>query len=114
MDLRTEFVSRVMRGERVTDLCHEYGISRKTGDKFKQRYIRFGSAGLEDQPRIPKVIPHRTPPELVELIVAERQRHPTWGPKKLKAVLEPRLERPLPSASTIGDILVRKGLVERK
>lgn len=112
LDLRAEFMNRVMRGERVTDLCREYGISRKTGDKFKQRFKRLGVVGLADQSRAPKVIPHRTPPELVEIIVAERIRHPTWGSKKLKDVLERRLDRTLPAASTIGDILARNGLVE--
>jgi transposase InsO family protein len=111
MDLRVEFMNRVMRGERVSDLCREYEISRKTGDKFKQRYKRLGLAGLEDASRAPKVIPHRTPPELVEIILEERKNHPTWGPKKLKETIERRLERSLPAASTVGDILVRNGLI---
>jgi transposase InsO family protein len=111
MDLRVEFMNRVMQGERVVDLCREYGISRKTGDKFKQRYKRLGPAGLADGSRAPKVIPHRTPPELVDIIVGARKLHPTWGPKKLKEVIERRLERVLPSASTVGSILVRHGLV---
>jgi transposase InsO family protein len=114
VDLRREFMNRIVQGERVTDLCREYGISRKTGDKFKQRFKRLGLAGLEDQSRAPKVIPHRTPPELEAIIVAERERHPSWGPKKLKDVLERRLQHGVPAASTIGDILVRHGLVERK
>jgi transposase InsO family protein len=114
MDLRAEFMNRVMRGERLTDLCREYGISRKTGDKFKQRYKRLGEAGLVDLSRAPKVIPHRTPTELIELIVAERKRRPTWGPKKIKEVLEERLSRPLPAPSTIGEILMRGGLVQRR
>ena len=114
MDLRIEFMNRVMRGERVTDLCREYGISRKTGDKFKQRYKRLGEAGLCDLSRAPKVIPHRTATELVELILAERRRHPTWGPKKLKETLETRLERVLPAPSTIGEILMRGGLVQKR
>ena len=105
-------MNRVLRGERVTDLCREYGISRKTGDKLKQRFKRLGNAGLEDQSRAPKVIPHRTAPELVEIIVAERRLHPSWGPKKLKDALERRLERSMPATSTIGDILTRNGLVE--
>src|SRR5438045_9432183 len=104
-------MQRVMNGETVAELCREYSISRKTGDKFKQRFKRLGEAGLVDQSRAPKVIPHRTPPELVELIVAERKRHPSWGPKKLKDVIERRLECSLPSTSTVGDILVRNGLV---
>ena len=65
VDLRVEFMNRVMRGEAVAQLCREYGISRKTGDKFKQRFLHLGQVGLVDQSRAPKVIPHRTPPELV-------------------------------------------------
>jgi putative transposase len=112
VDLRIEFMNRVMRGETVAALCREYGISRKNADKFKERFKRLGEAGLLDQSRAPKTIPHRTPPELVELIVAERKRHPSWGPKKLKDVLEGRLHRVLPAASTVGDILLRAGLVQ--
>jgi len=111
MDLRRDFMNRVIQGERVTDLCREYGISRKTGDKFKQRFKRLGLAGLEDQSRAPKVIPHRTAPELEALIVGARQRHPSWGPRKLKELLERRLEHRFPAPSTIGDILARHGLV---
>jgi transposase InsO family protein len=93
------------------DLCHEYGVSRKTVNKFKKRFERLGLVGLEDQSRAPKVIPHKTPPEVEEVILAERKQHPTWGPKKLKAVLERRLERAFPSAAAIGSILARNGLV---
>jgi transposase InsO family protein len=114
MDLRIEFMNRVMKGETVAELCREYGISRKTGDKFKQRYKLLGEAGLADRSRAPKVIPHRTSPELVGLIVDERKRHPTWGPKKLKTRLEERLNCELPAASTIGDILERAGLVMKR
>lgn len=114
MDLRIEFMSRLHRGEKLTDLCVEYGISRKTGHKFKQRYEELGAAGLLDQSRAPKHIPHKTTPEVVALLVAERKQHPSWGPKKLKHVLEQRLGHSLPAASTINDILVRQGLVERR
>src|SRR5262249_2751732 len=75
---------------------------------------RMGEAGLLDQSRAPHVIPHRTPPELVELLVDERMRHPSWGPKKIKDVLEERLKRELPAVSTIGDILLRAGVVQRR
>jgi transposase len=92
-------------------LCREYGISRKTGEKFKKRFREQGPTGLEDQRRAPKLIPHKTPAELVAVLIAERRLHPTWGPKKLKDILERRLERPLPAPSTIGDILVEHGLV---
>jgi transposase InsO family protein len=114
MDLRMEFMARLNKGERMTDLCVEYGISRKTGHKLKRRYAELGVAGLADQSRVPKHIPHRTPPEIVKLVITERRKHTNWGPRKLKDVLEQRLGRVLPSASTLGGILVRAGLTERR
>lgn len=114
VDLRIEFMNRVMKGEPVAQLCREFGISRKTGDKFKQRFKRLGEAGLLDLSRAPKVIPHRTPPEVVKLIVEEKKRHPSWGPKKLKTTMEERLHCELPAVSTIGDILERAGLVSKR
>jgi transposase InsO family protein len=106
-----EMIVRISRGEKLAELCREYGISRKTGEKFKKRFKDQGITGLEDQSRAPHVIPHKTPPELVELIVAERKRHPTWGPRKIKEILERKLERSFPAPSTIGDILGEYGLI---
>lgn len=114
MDLRKEFFRKLAGGERLTDLCREYGISRKTGSKFKKRFGELGVAGLSDQSRAPKVIPHKTPPEVEEVILAERRSHPTWGPRKLKASLERRLETSFPSAAGIGYVLGRHGLVQRR
>src|ERR1041384_8695815 len=111
MDLRIELMRRHLDGERMIDLCREYGISRKTGAKFKERFLRLGASGLSDQSRAPHHIPHKTPPELVTMILAERERHPTWGPKKLKVSLERRHRREVPAASTIGDVLARGGRV---
>lgn len=54
-----------------------------------------------------------TAPETVAKIIELRRRHPTWGPKKLRArlhTLEP--EAAWPACSTIGAILKREGLVQ--
>jgi transposase InsO family protein len=114
VDLRTEFMNRLAGGERMTDLCREFGISRKTGHKFKARFEKLGAKGLANQSRAPKVIPHKTPPEMEELIIAERQQHPSWGPRKLKETLERRLKRAFPSAAAIGAVLKRNGLVQQR
>lgn len=114
VDLRIEFITRLRAGERMTDLCVAYGISRKTGHKLKRRYEQLGAKGLFSQSRAPRHIPHKTTPEILELLLDERRRHPTWGPRKLKAVVEQRTGRAMPSASTIGDALVRAGLVARR
>lgn len=105
---------RLFDGERVCDLCSEYGISEKTARKFRRRYEARGLPGLVDESRAPLTIPHKTSRQTSALIVAERERHPTWGPKKLKVVLEKRHRRKFPAPSTIGDVLTRAGLVTRK
>jgi putative transposase len=114
VDLRTEFFARLAKGERMVDLCREYGISRKNAYKFKSRLDTLGSAGLEDQSRAPLHNAHKTSPEIVELVLKSRRKHPTWGPKKIKELLEGKLRRSLPSANTIGNILARAGLTERR
>jgi transposase InsO family protein len=105
---------RLGQGEKLTDLCREYGIARKTGEKFKKRFREFRPVGLTDQPSAAKLIPHKTPPELVEVLLAERRLHPTWGPRKLKDVLERRLGHAFPAPSTIGDVLAEHGLIEAR
>ena len=114
MDVKMEFITRLKRGERMSDLCREYGIARKTGHKLRDRFDEAGVAGLLEKSRAPLHIPHRTPPEVARLFIAERKAHPTWGPKKIKDVLEERLGRSFPSASTIGLVLDKNGLVERR
>ena len=113
MNERMEFVTRLSKGERMTDLCEELGISRKTGYKFWRRYQEQGVGGLEDASRAPKRVARRTNAAVEELLVKARKRHTNWGGKKLKDILEykqPGLK--LPSVSTIAAILKRRGLVE--
>jgi transposase InsO family protein len=114
MDAKMEFISRLNGGERMTDLCREYGIARKTGHKLQKRFATGGVAALAEHSRAPRHVPHRTSPEVAELVTKARREHPGWGPKKLKDVLEKRLQCSLPSSSTIGTILDRAGLVERR
>jgi transposase InsO family protein len=115
MSERMNFVSRLAKGERMTDLCLEMGISRKTGYKFWQRYQKQGVRGLEDASRAPKRVARRTPEAMEQVLVEARKAHVTWGGRKLKDVLEraqPGLQ--LPSVSTIGAILKRRGLVKQR
>jgi transposase InsO family protein len=114
MELRLELIHRHLAGERLGELCREYGISLKTGKKFKDRFLRQGEHGLIDRSRAPLFIPHKTPPEIERILIAERKKRPTWGPRKLKVILEKRYKREFPAPSTIGDILAREGLVERR
>jgi transposase len=54
MDQRTQFIADHLRDVlSITELCDEYGVSRKTGYKWIERYLRQGPAGLEERPRRP-------------------------------------------------------------
>jgi putative transposase len=110
-----EFVRRWLDGERVTDLCREFGISRKTAYKMRARFEELGPRGLFDLSRARKTQRARTPPEVEKVILQLRAKHPTWGPKKLQAWLlarEPGFK--VPSDATIGKILERNNVVRRR
>src|SRR6266705_1957824 len=52
MDQRTQFIADHLRDVRsITELCALYGVSRKTGYKWIDRYVRHGPAGLEEASR---------------------------------------------------------------
>lgn len=95
----------------VTDLCEQFGISRKTGYKQLARYALGGVKALQPRSHRPHTFPQRTDAAIAALLLAERRRHRTWGPKKLQVVLELKhqIERP-PACSTIAEILRRHGL----
>jgi transposase InsO family protein len=107
---RMKFVGDVLRGERtMTELCRTYGISRKTGYKWVERYQVAGPSGLEDLSHRPQ---QATPEGIVSQVLEVRYKYPTWGAKKIRAKLEQNdMETEWPAVSTIGEILKVAGLV---
>lgn len=99
----------------ITDLCEQFGISRKTAYKHLERYATGGVKALQPRSHSAHRIPHRTPEEVEKLVLAERRRHRTWGPKKIQDILLKKhgVESP-PACSTIGEILRRHGLSVRR
>lgn len=110
---RMRFICAVDEAEvSFARLCEQFGISRKTGYKWVERYEKLGPAGLEDKLPVARNHPHRLDAEVEDLIVNTRKDHPTWGPKKLVAFLEERFpELVMPAASTAGEVLKRRGLI---
>jgi transposase-like protein len=60
MDERLRFIAAC--GEEqlsMAELCRQWGISRKTGYKWLQRYNELGPSGLEQRSPVASVFPHR-------------------------------------------------------
>ena len=115
MDQRRRFISDVQQArDDMTTLCARYGISRKTGYKWLSRYTSEGPPGLLPRSHRTHTMPLSTAPEVVSALLELRQHHPTWGAKKLLAVLarrEPRMAEALPARSTAAALLKRHGLI---
>lgn len=112
---RMKFVLRVNEGERVTDLCREFEISRKTAYKFLERYKRFGAKGLFDESKRPAILARKTQPHIEKLILDTKRDRPTWGAPKLREFIQKRApDIDLPSRSTIHEILDRHDLVKHR
>lgn len=108
---RKEFVLKAIGTHNFRELCAQYGISTKTGYKWRERFLRYGLSGMQEVSRRPKG--HAK--ELTEAVVCEivrlKQAHPNWGPRKLRKVYE-RSHEELPSESSFKRVLDRAGLVQ--
>ena len=116
MDERLRFVARQLDGESMTDLCREFGISRKTGYKLVNRYREEGPVALCDRSRRPVRYANQLPEQVERLIVACKRDKPRWGARKIRELLVRRLagDVRIPATSTIHCVLDRHGLVKRR
>jgi len=112
MSQRQEFVMLASaENANIRQLCRRFGISPTTGYKWLGRYQTDGASGLSDQSRRPHNSPTRTNAKVEQKVVQLRQKHPTWGGRKLRARLKALKEPDIPSSSTITAILHRYQLI---
>lgn len=115
MDERLRFVARLLDGEKMTVLCAEFKISRKTGYKIFDRYKDYGVHGLTDRSRRPYRHANQLPVVIETQIVRLKKDYPDWGAPKIREKLRARCG-PLrcPAISTVHAVLDRHGLVHRR
>ena len=109
---RARFVLEYESGEfNLAELCRQYGIARKTGYKWLERFAEHKLEGLQDLSRAPLRHPNQTPRGIEEQVLELRRAHMRWGPRKLRRYLQQRRPaRVWPAASTMGELLKREGL----
>ena len=115
MEERLRFVARLLDGEPMTEVCREFGISRKTGYKIFDRYKEHGLEALTDRSRRPVRYANQLPQQIESLIVRLKGEKPHWGARKIRELLVRRLagDVRVPAKSTIHAVLDRHGLVKR-
>src|SRR6202163_328440 len=117
VDERMRFVMSVVgREDAFAVVCRRFGVSRKTGYKWLERYREAGVEGLLDRSRARLHHAQAITEEIAERCLAVRRAHPSWGPAKVRAWLERKAAQiEWPAASTIGALFDREGLtVKRK
>jgi transposase InsO family protein len=114
VEKRKQFLAEYATGEwTMSDLCRAHGITRPTGYAVLRRYAQAGQCGLEEQSRAPRRHPNQTPAEIEAQVLALRRKHPRWGPRTLKKILDDA-GICCPAASTVGELLDREGLTRHR
>jgi transposase InsO family protein len=91
----------VEQGWSLTEAAAAAGVSERTCRKWRDRYLAEGQAGLLDRSSAPRSIPHRTPDELVEVIVLLRKLRMTGAEIAFCLAM---------ALSTVSAVLLRVGL----
>jgi len=114
MEERLRFVAKLLDGESMTEVCREFGISRKTGYKIFNRYKQSGLEALSDRSRRPVRYANQLAPQIQSLVVTLKREKPHWGARKIRELLVRRLDQDvrIPAKSTIHAVLHRHGLVK--
>lgn len=115
VNTRMKFALRLESGDKMAQLCREFGISRKTGYKIWKRYQSEGPRGLYDRSSRPKRLAKLISPFIENKIVQLKHEKPTWGAPKLHELFKKRYSKiTVPAISTIHCILDRNDLVNKK
>ncbi len=114
MEERLRFVARLLGGEAMSEVCREFGISRKTGYKIFDRYKEHGLEALSDRSRRPVRYANQLPEQIEALILRAKREKPHWGARKIRELLLRKLDGDfrVPANSTIHAVLCRHGLVK--
>ncbi|MFZ0034318.1 MAG: integrase core domain-containing protein [Sedimentisphaerales bacterium] len=86
---RLQMVLAYMKKEfSMTDLCKKYGVSRKTGYKWHQRFLEHGVEGLKDLSKAPHSPNHHYTNAHIDKAIDFKLKKRNWGPKKILVKLK--------------------------
>lgn len=98
----------------VSLTARHFGLTRKTVKKWRNNFNKFGIQGLNEKSHRPKKLRTMTTSWVViNEIVKLRKKYPAWSKYKIARILK-RDKNIVVSASTVGRILKKKGLIDKK
>jgi putative transposase len=113
MNQKKEFVLKIFGNKNFRALCQEYGISTKTGYKWKKRFMDHGWGGLEEGSRRPLSHAKGLNEAVVCEIIRIKTKHKFWGARKVREVYA-HTHPEVPSESSFKRVLDRAGFVEER
>ena len=100
-------------GKNSSLTARHFGIGRMTLHRWLKRFEKLGMLGLNEQSTRPKNVRRPASPWPIVARVAElRKQYPAWSKHKLAAIL--KRGGLVASASTVGRILKRRGLIDKR
>lgn len=116
MKEKEKFIDAVIKAEKpFRYICEDFGISEKTGHKWKNRFYEEGKLGLRDKSREAENHPNALPEDTVIAIIQLKTAHPYWGAKKiLELFKKSRRNAEVPSLSSVNRILSKANLIKKR
>ena len=116
MTEKEKFINEMLKAEKpFKQLCNEFGISEKTGYKWKNRFYADGKAGLQEQSRATKTHSNALEEDAIIEIIKFKEAHPYWGAKKIRELYSRKYpEKETPSLSSVNRILDKCGMVKKR
>lgn len=116
MKEKEKFIDAMIKAEKPFKyICADFGISEKTGHKWKNRFYEEGKIGLFEKSREAESHPNSLPEDTVIAIIQLKSAHPYWGAKKIRELFarsRPNVE--CPSLSSVNRILSKADLVKKR
>ncbi len=116
MSLKRKFILELFNNAGTfTELCTKYGITTKTGYKWKERFLQGGFPALEEKSRRPAGNRNEVPEAVVVELIRIKNLHKNWGASKILQVYKNNHPGEYaPARSTVENILERSGFIIKR
>ncbi len=99
-------------GRTVSEVCKDWGVSRRTMHRWLARYEGDGLEGLKNRSHRPAHSPHQMAPAVEAMVLEMRRSHPYWGARRIAFELARKRVEAAPSESAVYRCLVRAAVID--